>query len=84
MYLPLEFLDPDTLNREFMGVNLKEEDEFGKQRESCGSLRPQDSNYSSGPLVEAKILLGNHTVLDKRAVSVNRTRPSLCLSKIYF
>ena len=84
MYLPLEFLDRDALNREFMGVTLKEEHEFAKQRESCGRSRPQDSNYSSGPLVEAKILLRNHTVLGKRAVSVKRTHVSLCLSKMYF
>ena len=67
-----------------MGVTLKEEDEFAKQRESCGSLRSQDSNYISGPLVEANILLRNHTVLDKRAVSVKRTHLSMCLSKMCF
>ena len=67
-----------------MGVTLKEDDEFAKQRESSGSLRPQDSNYSSVPLVEAKILLRNHTDLDKRAVSVKRTHLLLCLSKMYF
>ena len=74
LYSLAEFTDRDAcaLSRELCGFSLKEEDDWAKEDRSAGNSG-SDLKPRSALSTDRKILLQNHSILDRQMVSVHQS-----------